>query len=60
MQRVQVGNGQCVGVLFVIPIIIDVCGHRFDVLTLASEIHDNVDLVLGMNNVFELEGVIDM
>ena len=28
--------------------------------TLASEIHDNVDLVLGMKNVFELEGVIDM
>ena len=28
--------------------------------TLVSEIHDNVDLVLGMKNVFELEGVIDM
>ena len=24
-----------------------------------SEIHDNVDLVLGMKTVFELEGVID-
>ena len=30
------------------------------VFTLVSEIHDNVDLVLGMKNVFELEGVIDM
>ena len=28
--------------------------------TLVSEIHGNVDLVLGMKNVFELEGVIDM
>ena len=27
---------------------------------LVSEIHDNVDLVLGMKNVFELEGVIDI
>ena len=45
---------------FVIPVIIDVCGHRFEVFTLVSEIHDNVDLVLGMKNVFELEGVIDM
>ena len=27
---------------------------------LVSEINDNVDLVLGMKNVFELEGVIDM
>ena len=27
---------------------------------MVSEIHDNVDLVLGMKNVFELESVIDM
>ena len=58
--RVQVGNGQCVTILFVIPVIIDMCRHRSEVFTLVSEIHDNVDLVLGMKNVFELEGVIDM
>ena len=27
--------------------------------TLVSKIHDNVDLVMGMKNIFELEGVID-
>ena len=43
MQRVQVGNGQCVSVLFIIPVIIDVCEHRFEVFMLVSEIHDNVD-----------------
>ena len=59
-QRVQVGNGQYVVVLFVIPVIVDIHGHRFEVFTLVSEIHDNVDLVLGMKHVFELEGVIDM
>ena len=48
MQRVQVGNGQCVPVLFVIPVVIDMYGHRFEVFTLVPEIHDNVDLVLGM------------
>ena len=58
-QRVQVGNGQYVAVLFVIPIIVDIYVHRFEVFTLVSEIYDNVDLVLGMKNVFELEGVID-
>ena len=57
-QRIQVGNGQYVTVLFGIPVIIDIYGHRFEVFTLVSEIHDNVDLVLGMKNVFELEGVI--
>ena len=35
-------------------------GHRCEVFTLVSEIHDNVDLVLGMKHLFELEGVIDM
>ena len=60
MQRVQVGKGQCVAVLFVIPVIIDVHGHRFEVFMLMSEIHDNIDLILGMKNMFELGGVIDM
>ena len=58
-QRIQVGNGQYVAVLFVIPVIENIYAHRFEVFTLVSEIHDNVDLVLGMKNVFELEGVID-
>ena len=59
MQRIQVGNGQYVIVLFVIPVIIDIHRHRFEIFTLVSEIHDNVDLVMGMKNIFELEGVID-
>ena len=58
-QRIQVRNGQYVGVLFVIPVIIDVHGHTFEIFTLVSEIHENVDLVLGIKNIFELEGVID-
>ena len=58
-QRIQGGNGQCVSVLFIIPVIIDVHRHRFKIYTLVSEIHENVDLVLGIKNVFELEGVIN-
>ena len=45
-QRIQVGNGQCVSVLFIIPVIIGVHGHRYEIHTLVSEIHENVDLVL--------------
>ena len=44
-QRIQVGNGQCVSVLFIIPVIIDVHGHRLEIYTLVSEIHENIDLV---------------
>ena len=58
-QRIQVGNGQYVNILFVIPIIIEIAGHRFKIYTLVSEIHENVDIVLGIENVFELEGVIN-
>ena len=58
-QRIQVGNGQYVSVLFVIPVIIDIHRHRFEIFTLVSEIHDSIDLVMGMKNIFELEGVID-
>ena len=43
----------------IIPVIIDVHGHRFEICTLVSEIHENVDLVLGIKNVFKLEGVIN-
>ena len=58
-KEIHVGNGQFVSVLFIIPIIIDVHGHRLEIYTLVSEIHENVDLVLGIKNVFELEGVIN-
>ena len=58
-QRIQVGNGQCVGILFIIPVIVDIHGHRFEIYTLVSKIHENVDLALGIKNVFELEGVIN-
>ena len=58
-QRIQVGNGQCVSVLFIIPVTIEVHGHRFEIYALVSEIHKNINLVLGIKNVFKLEGVIN-
>ena len=42
------------------PVIIDIHRHRFQIFTLVSEICDNVDLVMGMKNIFELEGMIDL
>ena len=58
-QRIQVGNGHFVSVLFIIPVIIDVHRHRFEIYTLVSEILENVYLVLGIKNVFKLEGVMN-
>ena len=45
--------------MFIIPIILDIHGHRFKLYTLVSEIQENEDLVLGIKNIFELEGVIN-
>ena len=59
MQKIQVWNGQCIGLLFIIPVIVEIHGHRFEIYTLVSEIHENVDLVFWYKNVFELEGVIN-
>ena len=59
-QRIQVGNGQYVAVLFIVLVIIEIHGHLLEVFTLVSEIHDNVDLVLGMKNAYELEGIVGM
>ena len=53
------GNDQYVGVLFVILVIVEINGHRLEVFMLVSEIFDNVDMVLGIKNLFELEGMID-
>ena len=59
IQKIQVGNGHCISVIFIIPVIVEIHHHRFEIYTLVSEIHENVDLVLGIKNVFELEGVIN-
>ena len=57
-QRIQVGNEQYVSVLFIIPIVIDIHDHRFEIF-LGSEIQENVDLALGIKNIVEVEGIIN-
>ena len=58
-QQIQVGNGQYVSVLFIILVIVEIAGHIFEIHTIVSEIHYNVDLVLGIKNIFKLEGVLN-
>ena len=47
-KSILIGIGQYVCVLFVIPIVINLQGHRFDIYTVVSEIHDSVDIVMGI------------
>ena len=56
-QRMQVRNEQYVSVLFIIPVVIDI--HE-DLKSLHKhKIHENVDLVLDIKNIFEVEGIIN-
>ena len=57
--RILVGNRQYIGVLFIMPVILTIQSHRFEIFTVVSEIHENVDIVIGIKNLFELEGLID-
>ena len=55
----QVGNGALFPALFVIPLVFKIQGHKLEVYTLMSEIQDKMDLILGVKNIFELEGIIN-
>ena len=46
-QKIKVENGQYVSVLLIIPVVIEIDSHRFEVFTLVLESNENVDLVLG-------------
>ena len=59
MQWTQIANGQFVIALFIIPIVKDIHGCRFKISTL-SEIHENTNLVFGIKNILELEGIIHL
>ena len=58
-QRIQVGKEQFISALFIILVVIDIHGHIFEIFTLVSEIHENVDFIFGIKNIFELEGIIN-
>ena len=56
IRNLQVGNGELVAALFVIPFVFKIGKHLFEIYTLVSEIQQNMDLILGVKNMFELEG----
>ena len=54
IRNLQVGNGELVATLFVIPFVFKVGKHLFKVYTLVSEIQQNMDIILGVRNMFEI------
>ena len=58
VRNLQVGNGELVATLFVIPFVFKIGKHLFEVYTLVSEIQQNMGIILGIKNMFEIEGEI--
>ena len=56
IRNLQVGNGELVAALFVIPFVFKVGKHMFEIYTLVSEIQPSIDLIFGVKNMFEIEG----
>ena len=53
--KLQLGNGDIVDTHHVIPLVIKIQQHKFELYTLVAEIQDSIDLVIGMKNMHELE-----
>ena len=58
IKHLQIGNGALVPALFAISLVFKIQGHIFETYTLVSEIQNRMDLILGVKNIFELEGII--
>ena len=58
VKNLQVGNGELVATLFVISFVSKIGKNLFEVYTLVSEIQQNMDIILGIKNMFEIEGEI--
>ena len=56
IRNLQVGNGELVAALFVIPFVFKIGKHLFEIYTLVSEIQQSMDLIIGVKNMFEIEG----
>ena len=56
---ILVGNGQQVSTMFVIPLHFLVQGHYFEIYTLVADLHDGIDLVFGLKNMVETEGIMN-
>ena len=56
IKSLRVGNGNEVSAYFVIPVVLKIAGHKFEIYALVSDIQPSIDLVLGMKNMHEIEG----
>ena len=58
-KSIQIGNGVFASKLFIIAVIKQVHGVRFEIYIMVSEIHETLGIVIGMKNFIEFEANLD-
>ena len=53
LKVIQAGNGESFNILLIYPIIITIQVYMFEINTIVSEIHDNINLMLGVKTFVE-------
>ena len=56
---IKIGNGDVIPVEFVFPVQIMIQRHLFEIYTIVAALHEGIDLVIGMKNMVELEGILN-
>ena len=56
---IKIGNGAVIPVEFLFPVQIMIQGHLFEIYTNVAALHESIDLVIGMKNMVELEGILN-
>ena len=56
---IKIGNGAVIPVDFVFPVQIMIQGHLFEIHTIVVALHESIDIVIGMKNMVEPEGILN-
>ena len=56
---IKIGNGAIIPVEFVFPVQIMIQGHLFEIYTTIATLYETIDLMIGMKNMVELEGILN-
>ena len=56
---IKIGNGAVIPVDFVFPVQIMIQGHLIEIYTIVAALHESIDVVIGMKNMVELEGILN-
>ena len=58
--HVKVGDDRKIPILFVVPVVISVQGHMFEIFCMVADLGFSNDIILGLKGLMEIEGVIDV